>query len=72
MPDLTGAELARKMLEIRPAMPIILCTGYSSVISEEEALKMGIKKYLLKPLRRKDLSKAIRDVFRQASLRILE
>jgi two-component system cell cycle sensor histidine kinase/response regulator CckA len=49
MPDLPGNLLAKKMLEIRPDVPIILWTGHSSIVSEKEALRMGIQKYLMKP-----------------------
>lgn len=42
MPDMTGAELAREMMQFRPEIPIILCTGYSTVISEEKAKDIGI------------------------------
>ena len=37
MPKITGSELATNFLEIRPDIPIILCTGYSSIIDEEKA-----------------------------------
>jgi PAS domain S-box-containing protein len=62
MPNLTGAELAQKILQIKPTMPIILCTGYSSVLSEEDALAIGIKKYARKPVDRATLAKVVREV----------
>lgn len=62
MPGLTGAELARAVLEIAPTMPIILCTGHSGVISEEESKAMEIRKYLHKPLKQDELVKAVREV----------
>ncbi|MCF6239509.1 MAG: ATP-binding protein, partial [Candidatus Marinimicrobia bacterium] len=34
MPDMTGADLSRRMIQIRPDIPIILCTGYSHLIDE--------------------------------------
>ncbi|TFG37821.1 MAG: transporter substrate-binding domain-containing protein, partial [Desulfobacterales bacterium] len=43
MPRMTGAELAKKILQIRPDMPIVLCTGFSEQISEEKAKSLGIK-----------------------------
>lgn len=60
MPDLSGAKLAEEVLRFRPDMPIILCTGYSTTLSEEKAMEVGIKKYLSKPVARKDLIKIIR------------
>jgi CheY-like chemotaxis protein len=49
MPGITGVDLARLALEIRPELPIILCTGYSEVVSPEQAREAGICEYLLKP-----------------------
>ena len=60
MPGITGYDLARGMLQIRPGLPIILCTGYSSTISEEKAKSLGIKGFALKPVAKQDLSTMIR------------
>ncbi|MBU4262334.1 MAG: response regulator [Proteobacteria bacterium] len=62
MPGMTGAELAGEMLHIRPDIPIILCTGYSSSISEEKAKAIGIREFLMKPIVKKDISRLIRKV----------
>jgi two-component system, chemotaxis family, CheB/CheR fusion protein len=62
MPGMTGIDLARRILQIRPETPIILCTGYSSLISEEKARSIGIKGFAMKPLTKKDISTLIRDV----------
>ncbi|MCI5222576.1 MAG: DUF3365 domain-containing protein, partial [Candidatus Electrothrix sp. AR4] len=48
MPGLTGSELARRVLELRPDFPVILCTGYTAAFSENEASVLGIKKYVVK------------------------
>jgi len=62
MPDMTGMDLARRMLQIRPDLPIILCTGYSSILSEEKAKAIGIRGFALKPLTKQDLALLIRKV----------
>ncbi len=62
MPGMTGADLARRMLQIRPDIPIILCTGYSTIISEENAKFIGIKEFALKPLAKRDIAELIRKV----------
>jgi len=49
MPHLNGADFARALLEIRPALPVILLTGYSSAISAAIAKAIGIGELLLKP-----------------------
>ena len=61
MPHMTGADLAGKILEIRRDMPIILCTGYSEMVSEEKAKRIGARAYIMKPVCREDLAKAVRD-----------
>jgi DNA-binding NtrC family response regulator len=62
MPDLTGADMAKKVLSIRPDIPIILCTGYSELVSPEEAKALGIRDYLMKPVSINDLAYTIRNV----------
>ncbi len=62
MPGMTGIDLARRMLQIRPDLPIILCTGYSTIISEEKAKSLGIKGFAMKPLAKKDIAAIIRAV----------
>ena len=62
MPDLSGVELAEEVLKIKPNMPIILCSGYSSAITKKGALAIGIKEYAEKPVGRKALSNIVRQV----------
>ncbi len=62
MPNIRGDELAREMLKIRPDMPIILCTGFSEMITEEKARNIGIRRFIMKPMYLKDLAKVIREV----------
>ena len=50
MPELTGVELAKRVLEQRPALPIILCTGYSEHVDKTKAKALGIRGYLTKPM----------------------
>lgn len=62
MPHLTGDMLTQKMLHLRPDIPIIIYTGYSSRFSHEQAIALGAKKYLLKPLVFEQLALALREV----------
>lgn len=50
MPAMTGDILSRHMLEMKPDIPIILCTGHSSVITEESVHDMHIRGFLKKPV----------------------
>ncbi|MGL1931547.1 MAG: PAS domain S-box protein [Desulfotalea sp.] len=49
MPKMTGVELIHKVLEIRPSLPVILCTGHSDLINAEDAHKQGITNFVEKP-----------------------
>jgi PAS domain S-box-containing protein len=62
MPGMTGMDLARRMIQMRPDIPIILCTGFSTQISEEKAKAAGIREFALKPLTKSDLASLIRKV----------
>ncbi len=62
MPVMTGLDLARNVLRLRPGLPIILCTGYSSLVDEASAKRYGIGGFLAKPLLRKELAKLLRDL----------
>ena len=59
MPKMTGVELAKEFMRIRPDIPIILCTGFSEAITEEEAKALGIRKFILKPILKDKLALAI-------------
>jgi DNA-binding NtrC family response regulator len=50
MPELRGVDLARAMLQLRPKLPIILCTGYSEQVSAEIATGHGISAFMGKPI----------------------
>ena len=65
MPHMTGDQLAQKMLDIEPQIPVILCTGFNEVITEEKALSMGIQKFVMKPIVKNDLATTIRTVLDQ-------
>jgi CheY-like chemotaxis protein len=62
MPNMTGEQFARELMKIRPGMPIILCTGFSHVMSEENARRMGIRAYVMKPVVLMDLAETVRRV----------
>ncbi len=62
MPNMTGDRLARRLIEIRPDIPIIICTGFSEWLDEERAANIGIKGFLLKPVVKAEIAKMIREV----------
>ncbi len=50
MPNMTGLDLATKILAVRPDLPIVLCTGFGTETTEEKARAAGIHTYIKKPL----------------------
>jgi PAS domain S-box-containing protein len=62
MPEMTGVELAKEVLALRPGMPIIMCTGFSHVVNEDKAKEAGIKAFAMKPLTKREIATTIRKV----------
>jgi signal transduction histidine kinase/ligand-binding sensor protein/ActR/RegA family two-component response regulator len=62
MPEMTGDDLAKEILNIRPETPIILCTGYSNLITEEKAKEIGITEFCMKPVDKRKLAEMVRKV----------
>jgi len=60
MPEMTGVELAKRILQVRPVVPIILVTGYSHLVDEKLAKAMGIWEFAFKPLSRTTLARLIK------------
>lgn len=61
MPKMTGTQLAKTCRDIRPDIPLILCTGFSELIDEQKARAFGFQKFLMKPIIMRDLCQAVRD-----------
>lgn len=68
MPGMTGMEIATQMLAVRPDIPVVLCTGFSELITEERAKQLGIREFLTKPYSLADLSRALGRVRRNAGM----
>jgi len=62
MPNITGDKLARELLSLRADIPIIIVTGFSEQMQEEEMKRMGIRKVILKPIITRDIARAIREI----------
>ncbi len=62
MPGMTGLDLARKCLQVRRNLPIILTTGFSERVTQETARAVGIREYVMKPVVLRQLSQVIRKV----------
>ncbi len=66
MPNMTGEELTKALLKLRPDIPIIICTGHSTTITPESCQALRISAFLQKPLAPTQLMRAVRGVLDQA------
>ena len=62
MPNMTGVQLARELISIKPGIPIIICTGFSDENDVNRAKAMGVKGFLMKPVSLDDLAVTVRKV----------
>jgi CheY-like chemotaxis protein len=62
MPNMTGTQLARDLISIRPDIPVILCSGFPENVCLDEVERIGIKKFVMKPISREEIAKVIRAV----------
>ncbi len=62
MPKMTGFELVRELLLIRPDVPVILCTGFSELVTQEQAMSLGFRDYIMKPIVLSHFAAAVRRV----------
>ena len=69
MPVMNGAELARRIKKISPSMPVVLCTGFSEIMDEKKARRMGIDGYMTKPVIQRKLAQTLYDVLEKKGSR---
>ena len=67
MPNMTGIELAKAILAIRPGIPVIICTGFSEKVTAEKIERVGIKALLTKPIPKIDMAIALRNALDAAT-----
>lgn len=63
MPGMTGEQLSAALLQIRPSLPILVCSGYSQHFGPEEARQIGVSGYLMKPVTLRGLDRALAQIF---------
>jgi DNA-binding response OmpR family regulator len=64
IPDLEGLDLAREALKIKPDLPIIMMTGYSSGITEKKCNEHGVGYLAMKPIDEKELATIVAHALR--------
>lgn len=62
LPDRTGLDVLIELRSIRPALPVVMLTGYGSEWVCAEAFRAGVKDYLQKPVSAVDLVSAVQRI----------
>ena len=65
MPHMNGAVLAGEIKAMRPDIPIIICSGFSSPVAKCDLKRLGIRKILMKPVNFHELANAVRNALDQ-------
>ncbi|HHX28899.1 MAG TPA: response regulator, partial [Firmicutes bacterium] len=60
MPKMTGTQLARAIKQLRPKVPIVLSSGYSETLTDDEIRDSGIITMIEKPFTLNDMARAVR------------
>ena len=62
MPVYDGLELIRRAKEVNPEINFIVISGYSQFEYAQQAIKYGVKDYLLKPLKKRELENSLTEI----------
>nr|WP_319392325.1 transporter substrate-binding domain-containing protein [uncultured Desulfobacter sp.] len=67
MPKMIGTALSQRILEIRPDIPIIICSGYSETLDKEKATDLNVSKFLDKPVLIADLIENVTELLEKTN-----
>ncbi|HBZ56989.1 MAG TPA: hybrid sensor histidine kinase/response regulator, partial [Syntrophobacteraceae bacterium] len=67
MPNMTGLDLTREILKERPEIPVIMCTGFSELLTPEDAKAIGIRELIMKPIHTRQIAQTIRRLLDQTN-----
>ncbi len=62
MPVMTGIKLTRRILQLQPDLPVILCTGFNEQLTDDIAREAGARELMLKPVNYRHLAESVRKV----------
>ena len=49
MPEIGGMKILREIKRLKPSLPVVIITGYATVQSAVQAMKLGAENYIEKP-----------------------
>jgi len=70
MPQMSGTELAKELLGIRPEIPIVICSGYSAKVNEADAKRVGARAFCPKPIAMPQLASVVREALDASELQL--
>ncbi len=68
MPEMDGYEFVQTLRETKYTLPILMITAKSQLESLEEAFKLGVDDYMVKPLRLEELVLRVKALLRRSQL----
>jgi two-component system, NtrC family, response regulator AtoC len=68
MPDMDGMQLLEELSKRHPQIPVIMVTAHGTIEAAVEAIKMGAKDYILKPLRLDEILAKVETISQLRSL----
>ncbi len=68
MPGINGEDLALAAMQIRADIPIILCSGYSYIMTPQRAKELGIKAFFMKPVDKRELAQTLGEILNPAEI----
>ena len=69
MPDIGGMRILRDVKRVKPAIPVVMITGFGTVKSAVQAMKLGAAEYLEKPFSPDELVKTVNSALHIAETR---
>jgi DNA-binding NtrC family response regulator len=67
MPDIGGMRVLRDIKRAKPALPVVMITGFGSVRTAVQAMKLGAAEYLQKPFTPEELTAAVKSALKLAA-----
>lgn len=69
MPDTNGIEVLRRIKAVKPGLAVIIITGYPSVDTAVEAMKLGALDYVVKPFAPAELRSTVTKALKHRAVR---
>lgn len=66
LPEMNGLDLVRILKQALPSLPVIVLTGNGSLETYCAAGSLGVEKYVLKPIRARELGQLVAEMLHEA------